>query len=169
MWACVLHIFKLVFPPIYIQHSQCPCRCLLERRALLLLWSQPTRYHRDTRYTWQIQQGDKAMQGQPQWTRGQKKKKKGKPAHQTVCIKKDKKETKKTIRRKDEKTKGEQSWNKTMRQDGTRRSDHHTLRFWSLVHKNTKKMHINCCCSQMRVCRVPVCYLRQLSNYIAVN
>ena len=34
----------LIFPPIYTKHNQCPCRCLLEERALLpllllLLWS----------------------------------------------------------------------------------------------------------------------------------
>ena len=51
--ACVLHI-TLVFPPIYTQHKQCWCRCLLERRAL---WSQTTRQ----RYTLQTQQGDLAM------------------------------------------------------------------------------------------------------------
>ena len=34
-----------MFPPIYIQHSQCPCRCLLERRALSLsLRSHRTNY-----------------------------------------------------------------------------------------------------------------------------
>ena len=50
--VCVLST-KLVFPPVYIQHNQCPCRCLLEKRALLLLWSQTTRQ----KYTSQTQQG----------------------------------------------------------------------------------------------------------------
>ena len=40
--VCVLHI-QLTFAPIYIQHNQCPGRCLLERRALLPLWSRTTR------------------------------------------------------------------------------------------------------------------------------
>ena len=31
--VCALQI-KQTFPPIYIQHNQCPCPCLLERRAL---------------------------------------------------------------------------------------------------------------------------------------
>ena len=50
--VCVLHII-LMFPPIYIQHDQSPCRCLLlvERRTL---WSQTTR-PRDKIYMLQIQ------------------------------------------------------------------------------------------------------------------
>ena len=40
---CVLRN-KVVFPPSYARHSnQCPCRCLLEGRALILLWSQTRR------------------------------------------------------------------------------------------------------------------------------
>ena len=49
--------FTMIFPPVYTQPNQCPCRYLLERRALLLLlllWSQTAR----RRCTLQIQQGD---------------------------------------------------------------------------------------------------------------
>ena len=46
--VCVLHV-KLTFPPINIQHNQCPCRRLLQRRALLLLLQfVVTNYDRDT-------------------------------------------------------------------------------------------------------------------------
>ena len=33
VYMSVLHM-KLISPPMYIQHNPCPCRCLLERRAL---------------------------------------------------------------------------------------------------------------------------------------
>ena len=81
--VCAVHVM-LIIPPIYcwlyIQHNQCSCRCLLERRAL---WSQITRkiHFADTgrRFDHGINRND---------TRA---KKKCKPTHQTnICNEKEK-------------------------------------------------------------------------------
>ena len=40
--VCVFRHIGRIFPPVYIPHNLCPCRCLLlvERRGVLLLWLQ---------------------------------------------------------------------------------------------------------------------------------
>ena len=54
-----LTVISTIFPPIYIQHNKCPCRCPMEKRAL---WAQIARQ----RFALRIQQGDFAMQCRPQ-------------------------------------------------------------------------------------------------------
>ena len=64
-YVSVLHV-RLISPPIYIQHKLWPCWCLHKETSL---WPQSIRQ----RCTLQIRQSDLAMQCQPQWTCGQKK------------------------------------------------------------------------------------------------
>ena len=75
----VLHI-KLIFPPIYVQHDQRPCRRLIERRAL---WSQnyDTEIHlaNTARVIWPCNANRNKHAGKKQTY--------AKPAHQTICSK----------------------------------------------------------------------------------
>ena len=76
---CVFFALNWCFHPSPSGHNQCPCRCLLLRRALGTYTTRQV-------YTLHIQQGDLAMQCQPQCSHRRKRKRNTcKPAHKTSC------------------------------------------------------------------------------------